>query len=179
MRMGALANRYATALFTAAAEHGCAAEVGNQLQQLLQEMAEDGIFRQFMLNRSIPSARKKQIAAEALAEVLHPYVLNFLFLLFDKDREDILPEIGTAYLQVQQDAEHILAATLVTAAPVTEQTVTDIAASLSQLYQGKKIVFTQEIDPSLLGGAVIQIGNTMIDGSLKHKLAALREALVR
>ena len=176
MKTGALAARYAQALFAAADEKGLTEEIGSQLAAILQEMETDGMFRSFMLDRSVPAPKKRKMIEETFGDKLHLYVRNFLFILFDKDREYVLAEIGAVYVRLLLERQNILPATLTTAVPVDDATVKELAAVLTQKYN-KEIVFSLETDPKILGGAVIRVGDQMIDGSLKHQLAVMRNDL--
>lgn len=176
MKTGALAARYAEALFAAAEEQGVSAEIGEQLAALGRELNEDAAFRGLVLDKSMPAPRKKQIFHDLLGSSLHPYVVNFFCLLFDKDREDVLEQIIAVYRQLEQRKQGLLTVQLTTAKPIGAEEEAALKAALSKAY-GQQVTFTHEVDPALLGGAAVTIGDTTIDGSLKSRLQSLRRQL--
>ena len=101
---------------------------------------------------------------------------RYLAVLADAGRLQLLPEIAALYEQQRAEAEHVVKAT------ITSATVLD-AAEVAKLHDALKRRFGQEVeiatavDPDLIGGAVIDAGDVVIDGSLRNKLARLESAL--
>lgn len=178
MKQQALAIRYAQALFDAAAEHGCTDTVEEQLSALLHAMDAEAALRSFWLDRSISSMNKKEWMTTALSAAVHPYVINFLSLLADKQREGLLWGIAAEFASLCRDARGILSVTLTTAAPAEEEQLQALKTVLSRRYDRTVELHCKE-DPSLLGGGLLQIGDTCIDGSLRHRLDQLRQQLTR
>lgn len=178
MNTGALAARYAQALFAAAEARGLSAEIGGELSALGRELRENQAFRDFVLDKSLPAPRKKEIFSALLKDALHEYVYNFFCLLFDKDREPALERIIAAYQRLEQERQGQLPVTLTTARPLGEAEEAALAAALSRAY-GREIVFSRCVDPAVLGGAMVAVGDVTIDGTLKSRLNALRKQLLK
>jgi len=102
--------------------------------------------------------------------------LRFLGVLADAQRLSLLPEIAGVYEQLRADAEHVVRAT-VTSAAAMSQTERDMIAVALKKRLGCEVDITTAVDASLIGGAVIDTGEVVIDGSLKGKLARLQRSL--
>lgn len=102
---------------------------------------------------------------------------NFLKLLLEYDRVDVLPEIAAQFDELKADVENTVDVTVTSAVPLDDAQQAQIAAALKSRL-GREIVLTTKIDESLIGGAVIRAGDVVIDGSLRARLEGLAHALV-
>jgi F-type H+-transporting ATPase subunit delta len=105
-------------------------------------------------------------------------VTRFLALLADNRRLPLLPEIAGLYEQLRNEAEHVVKATLTSAAALPDAELEAIRAALRKRF-GCEVELETAIDESLIGGAMIDAGDVVIDGSLKGKLARLESALAQ
>jgi len=105
-------------------------------------------------------------------------VTRFLALLADNRRLPLLPEIAGLYEQLRNEAEHVVKATVTSAAALPDAELEAIRAALRKRF-GSEVELQTAIDESLIGGAVIDAGDVVIDGSLKGKLARLESALAQ
>jgi F-type H+-transporting ATPase subunit delta len=101
---------------------------------------------------------------------------SFLALLADNRRLALLPEIAGLYEQLRAEAERVVHARVTSAAPLPEAELESLAAALRRRF-GSEVAIETAIDESLIGGAVIDAGDVVIDGSLKGKLDRLQAAL--
>ena len=168
-----LARPYARAAFALACEH----------DQLSQWSMRLGFSAQIALDPRVQAllSHPKLEADEAVALLMppgapDPLFTQFLAVLTDNGRLALLPEIAALYAQQRAEAEHVVKAT------ITSATVLD-AVELGKLHDALKRRFGQEVEittavnPDLIGGAVIDAGDVVIDGSLRNKLARLELAL--
>ena len=102
---------------------------------------------------------------------------NFLGLLFDNRRLSLLPEIAGLYDELRLEAEGVVKAKVTSAAALPAAELETIKAALRRRF-GRDVELEAAVDESLIGGAVIDAGGVVIDGSLKGKLGRLRAALV-
>lgn len=102
---------------------------------------------------------------------------NLLEVLADNDRLSILPEIATLFEQLRAEIEGTLEAEIISAKPLSEDQLNDIAAALKRRL-GREVTFSCKTDESVLGGAVIRAGDLVIDGSAVGKLNQLAAALL-
>ena len=168
-----LARPYARAAFALAREH----------DQLSQWSMRLGFSAQIALDPRVQAllSHPKLEADEAVALLMppgapDPLFTQFLAVITDNGRLALLPEIAALYAQQRAEAEHVVKAT------ITSATVLD-AVELGKLHDALKRRFGQEVEittavnPDLIGGAVIDAGDVVIDGSLRNKLARLELAL--
>jgi F-type H+-transporting ATPase subunit delta len=102
---------------------------------------------------------------------------RFLALLADNRRLALLPEIAGLYEQLRNEAERVVKATVTSATALPASELEGIKAALKRRF-GREVEVETAIDPALIGGAVIDAGDVVIDGSLKGKLERLQSALV-
>jgi F-type H+-transporting ATPase subunit delta len=103
---------------------------------------------------------------------------NFIKLLLENKRTNVLPEISAHFEVLKADIENSVEATVTSAAPLSKVQQDDIARSLKKRL-GRDVNITTEIDENLIGGAVIRAGDVVIDGSLRARLEGLATALVK
>lgn len=103
---------------------------------------------------------------------------RFLALLAENRRLHLLPEIAGLYEQMRAEAESVVRARLISAQPMTYEDLESYRALLQRRF-GRRVDLTLEVDESLIGGAIIDTGEKVIDGSVKGKLARLQAALAQ
>jgi F-type H+-transporting ATPase subunit delta len=130
---------------------------------------------QFLTSPVVPPDRKRAALAELLPE-LAPPVHNFLTLLARRDRLELVPEIAAQFRRRVNEHRGIQVAQVTTAVPLDERQRDLIATRLSAR-TGKQVVLETQVDPAILGGVVAQIGDDVIDGSVRGRLERLRRAL--
>jgi F-type H+-transporting ATPase subunit delta len=171
------ADRYAQALYDLAVENGAADAVGADLEQLTQLAASSPELG--ALVRSPVVARDAQ--AKAIGEVLaqgeaHWLTRNFVQLTAKNRRLNLLPAITRSYGAIAAKARGEIAAEVTTAYALSETQIADLKGQLKAAY-GRDPKLTIWIDPSLIAGLVVKVGSTMVDSSLKTKLASLKSVL--
>lgn len=103
---------------------------------------------------------------------------HFLAVLAENDRLPVLPEIAALYERQREEAERTLKVNVRTAALIDQDELDKLKAALRQRLRAD-IVIEQTLDPSVLGGAVIDAGHVVIDGSVRGRLARLQQALAQ
>jgi F-type H+-transporting ATPase subunit delta len=101
---------------------------------------------------------------------------SFLRVLADNDRMQLLPEIASQFEQLRAEVENTVDVTITSAIELTAEQRDKFAASLAKRF-GRKVRLHCEVDPRLIGGAVVRAGDFVIDGSLHGKLERLRSAM--
>lgn len=110
-------------------------------------------------------------------ETVDSPLAGFLALLVENRRAQLLPDIAALFEELKRDAERILKVTLRSATPVPAAQIDAMKIALKKRF-GRDIELDQRIDPSVIGGAVIDAGDMVIDGSVRGRLARLESALV-
>lgn len=172
-----IVRRYAAALLNAARKAGAIDRVESDLG--LVSYALDSVPSLCRITRSpiVSRERKKAILEETLADKLHPLTLSFLKLLVDKRREEIITSIESEYVQLADEARGIIKAHVLTAVELTDEQKSRLTETLSRA-TGKNVLVSAEVDRSIIGGVLVRIGDTVIDGSIRGQLLLLRNRLI-
>lgn len=172
-----VAQRYAAALADAAIDRRDAEAVKRGLDDFLAAYFETPDLRNLLESPAVADDLKRKVI-EKLAErmKLDPAVRNFLYLVVDHRRTEILREIRGAFRGELNQRLGIAEARIVSARDLGEAERRELTAALERR-TGRKIEASFERDESLLGGAVVRVGSTVYDGSLRERLARLRRQL--
>ena len=171
--LSTLARPYAEAVFRLAREKNALSEWADRLAALAT-IASDPRMRAVIADPNTSAAR----AAELIASVMDvgDAGKNLLAVLAGNDRLMLLPEIASQYEVLKAEAEGKLEATIVSAQGMSEAQKAELLAALKARF-GRDVEATVEIDESLIGGAVITVGDQVIDGSVKGRLQKMAAAL--
>ena len=134
-------------------------------------------FQQILDHPSITAEDKRAAIVKAFSGKVSDLSLRLFELLLDKRRLNLLPFIEKQYHELLNEHKRILSANLISAEPINEKAVADIKARLTE-HLGKKLELAVEVDPSLIGGLVLRLGDQVLDGSLKGKLRNLERTLL-
>jgi len=174
-----LAKRYAQALLDVAAESGVAEVVGSELTAVAALLREQRELRQVLAN---PAVRRRDALGllEAVLDRmdLRPLSRTFLRVVLEAGRLAGLDEILRSYQGLLDERLERVRAVVTTAAPLEAVAAARLTAELRRL-TGKQVLLEVAEDPALLAGVVTRIGSRVYDGSLRTRLAALRERLAR
>ena len=129
----------------------------------------------FLTSPVVPAERKRTVMAELLPGI-PPEVGRFLAILAHRDRLDLVPEIAVIFRRLLNEHRDIAVAQVTTAVPIDERQKAQIGNRLAQRL-GKTVVVETRVDPSILGGVVAQVGDNVIDGSVRGRLERLRRTL--
>jgi F-type H+-transporting ATPase subunit delta len=128
------------------------------------------------LSSPVEAAEKKLTVLDELLPGLPPTVRNFFAILAHRDRLDLMPQIVAAFRRLVNEYRGIVVADVTTAVPINDRQKTVIATRLGRRL-GKTVVIETHVDPSILGGVVAQVGDDVIDDSVRGRLERLRRTL--
>jgi F-type H+-transporting ATPase subunit delta len=174
MRIETAAKRYAQAAFAVALERGNADRWLGDLDALDSLVAQPEAAAVLQSDR-VPDIEKERLLKAALPDV-EPAVLNLARLLVAKRRIRLAPQVREEFSNLLDAHEGRARATVTTAVPLTDEQKAQVAQRLSQI-SGKTVTLEQVVDPGIVGGLVARIGDTLIDGSTRSRLAALKKRL--
>lgn len=169
-----LARPYARAAFAIAREEGAFAQWSNALAFASRVAADPRAASSLMHPQLSHDDAVALLAIDGAGESF----IRFLGLLAENRRLQQLPEIAGLYEELRAEAERVVKATVTSAAELPPGELDNIKAALRRRF-GREVELDTAIDPSLIGGAVIDAGDVVIDGSLKGKLSRLQAALAQ
>ena len=171
--LSTLARPYAEAVFRLAKEKNALGEWADRLNTLAAIVSDERM--QAMIADPNTSAER---AAELIGSITETGEAgkSLLTVLAGNDRLLLLPEISAQYEVLKAEAEGVLEATIVSALEMSESQKADVMAALKAKF-GRDVQATVEVDASLIGGAVITVGDQVIDGSVKGRLQKMAATL--
>ena len=173
-----VAKRYAKALVALAREHRRLVETGEQLKHLAQLIDDTPDLKSLLNNPAISQHFKENLLTD-LSQRLRMGTLetNFVRILLQKGRLQEMPQIVALYEVLAEEAQNRLRVRVKSAFPLSPALQEEVRQRFAQ-YTSKDIVIDQEIDPTLIGGIVAQMGSLVLDGSIRSELLRLMTALV-
>jgi F-type H+-transporting ATPase subunit delta len=170
-----LARPYAEAVF-ALARDADALNPWDQLLQSLATVAADPSVRACLSNPHLSPAQLTQLLAESSGYVLNPQQQSFVSLLVENDRATLLPEIYTLFKLHKNVHEGVRDAQVSSAFPLDADAQARLTGDLETRF-GTRLNVSVAIDPELIGGVRIAVGDAVIDASVRGKLATMAAAL--
>jgi F-type H+-transporting ATPase subunit delta len=171
------AKRYADAVFCLARDKGTLDAWQGDLA-LLASIVEDGRIATYLTNPSV-SAESKIAAVESAISAwnVQPETHKLARILIERDRVRLVPEIRELFDE-QVRTEHGIVAAYVTTAESLNDAERDLVREKLEELTGKQVQMDIQVDPDLIGGIIIRVGDQVIDGSVRNKLEKLRSRLV-
>lgn len=176
MEATTVARSYAEGLYALADKHKLHDEFAQGFAAL-DVMLGEPLARAFLESPKVERGQKKQVLTTALGERVHPLFLNFVLLVLDKRRQGIYGTIANQYRDLVETAAGRLHVNVTVARTPSPELEADIRARLSDIF-GQTVVPHVTVDEKILGGIVVRTGDTVIDGSLRRRLVAMRRRLL-
>ncbi len=168
---------YAEALFEAAREREELEGVLEDLEEFVGALRENEELQLFFYGGQIPE-REKRRAIDALTEEMTLSTRNFLKLLSDNGREEILEEVLLRYEELVKEHLGKIEVEVTTAVELSDEELDRLKERLGRILEGREVILETRVDPDLLGGAVFRFGGRMVDGSVRGQLQNLREEML-
>jgi F-type H+-transporting ATPase subunit delta len=169
--------QYATALADIALEQGAAEPVKQQLEDFGAAYAESAELRSVLSSPAVERTAKHGVIEKLATRMgASRIVRNFLFIMVDNQRTHLWPEILQTFEGVIRQRQGVAEAEVTSSAELTAPQKTQLQQTLERL-TGRKIQAKYSLDPALLGGAVVRIGDTIYDGSVRNRLNQMRARL--
>lgn len=169
--------QYANALADIALAQGAGDAALHQLNDFREAYAESSELRNFLASPAVDREAKHGVIEKLVARLGASRIIrNFLFVIADHGRMHILPEIFESFQEVVRDRQGIAEAEISSAFELSAAQKAEFAFTLERM-TGQRIEAKYSLDPSLLGGAVVRIGDAIYDGSVRNRLNEMRSKL--
>lgn len=176
MRDRGVASRYAGALLTTGKEEGVLGEVAESYIAVNQVMAENPALPSFLEGPQVAESEKKELISSLFADKVEPVLVRFFHLLVDKNRLEYLVEIGEEYGRLVEREQGVARAVVTTAVPLTDDLEAALTAKLAAL-TGARIIMEKSVDPGVIGGVSVTVGDQIINHTVRTQLDQLRDHL--
>lgn len=177
MSQSPVAKRYAEALFQLAQAHNSVDAVTADMAEIKKVLADNKELNVLLVSPQIPAAQKRQMFDTIFAGA-QQIVLNALKVILDKGRINELPEIVNEFMTIAYNASGAAEAVVYSTTTLTEDELNRISTTFAQKVGKTTLHITNEIDPSLLGGIKVQVGNLIYDSTIATKLENLKRTLI-
>jgi F-type H+-transporting ATPase subunit delta len=167
---------YAEALFSVARAEGTLGEVEDELFRFSQTLSGSDELRDALTDASIPASRRQQIVEDLLGGKASPTTVALVSMVVGTGRARELPAIIRRLVDMSAVEANREVAEVRSAVPLSDDQRARLAKALNEA-TGKQVEVKVVVDPSVLGGIVAQVGDTVIDGSVRNRLDQLRDAL--
>jgi len=172
-----IATVYARALFEVAKERGDLDEVREQIGQFADALDSERALQTFFFSPYFSTEEKKDGLHKAIDGAADA-VMNFLELLVEKHRMPAIFRIRRELDALWRKENQMLPVQLTSAIPLDEQTVADLGRTIGER-TGRKVDVTASVNPDILGGIVLRVGNSILDASIRNRLESLRKQVAR
>ena len=166
---------YANALFEVARVEGSLAEVEDELFRFARTLESNDQLRSTLTDEAVPVARRQGVVEDLLGTKASPVTVNLIGFVVGAGRARQLPQIIDRLVDRAASAKDSVVGEVRSAIPLTDDQKNRLAEALGKA-TGKKVEVKVVVDPSVLGGLVAQVGDTVIDGSVRARLDQLRES---
>ena len=177
MRETTIARNYAETLLELARRAGDLTAWGQAVDDVAEAMQSNRTLRLFLESPRVSAAQKNQILGRAFEGQLPHVFVRFLQALVNHRRQMLLPQIAHEFHDLVDQVEGRLHANVTVTAEPSDTERRAIAQQLSRAY-GKDVVPHFLVNPAILGGVVVRVGDTVLDGSVRRRLASLRTRML-
>ncbi|RAS73066.1 F0F1 ATP synthase subunit delta [Priestia endophytica] len=178
MSNGVVARRYGVALFQLAKEQHILDEASKQLEIIKNVFNENPQFLEILTHPKIDRQKKKALMEETFSTCLPP-VQHALLLLLDRHRIAIVTEVIDHFLALYDEEKSVAKALVYSAKALSEDEKSSLSNTFSKKVNKKSLHIENIVDPSLIGGVKLRIGNRIYDGSVKGRLERVRSTLTK
>ncbi len=177
-RAETVSRNYAETLLALASRAGDVAGWGRMAQEVVDALNADPRLRRFLESPRVTADHKTEMLGRAFQDRYPRMFVRFFQTLVAKGRQRLLAEVVAEYQALVDVAEGRVHARVTLAAAPSEADRAALAASLSRVL-GKQVTPHVSVDPAILGGVIVRVGDTVMDGSVRKRLATLRRSLMR
>jgi F-type H+-transporting ATPase subunit delta len=175
--MDELARVYARSLFEVALEQGKLDLLREQLSQFADALAENRQLSVFFFSPYF-ATKEKQEGLERIFEGPDEALLNFLELLIENHRMPVIFRIRSEYERLWEEENRMLPVEITSAIALDGQTTEELGRTIGER-TGRKVTLAARVDPDILGGIILRVGNSILDASIRNRLEQLRRQVAQ
>jgi F-type H+-transporting ATPase subunit delta len=175
--MEEIAAVYARALFEVASDHDKLDDVRDQLGAFADALSETRDLQVFFFSPYFSTAEKEDGLDRVVTDA-DPTIVNFLKLLIEKHRMPVLFRIRADYERLWEDENKLLPVQITSAVELDDAVVKQLGDRIAE-QTDRKVQVSAQVNPDILGGIVVQVGNSVLDASVKNRLEQLRKQVVK
>jgi len=175
--MEEIAEVYARALFEVAKEHDALDRVHDELGEFAEALSNDRTLQVFLFSPYFSSGEKRDGIARIVSDA-DEHLLNFLELLAERHRMPALFRIKREFDALWADERRLLPVTVTSAIELDEGLVNEIGKRIEN-QTGRTVELSSNVDPDVLGGLMVQVGNMVLDGTVRNRLERLRKQVAK
>lgn len=173
-----VAKKYGRAIYEIAFEQKSLEKTEEELKLIAETVKENAELSDFLHHPLLSKDAKKDTIKKLFADKVAPVVLQFCYVVIDKDRFDFFPGMVDVYSALAHEGLGIEEALVTSASPLSKAQAAALSEKLAEM-TGKKIVMKQKVDQALIGGFTVQIGDRFIDGSVARQLQTLKAKIMQ
>lgn len=177
MRDTTIARNYAETLIVLAGRSGDLRGWGSMINEVATAMEQNATLRLFLESPRVAAAKKIEVLSAAFDNRMPRLLVRYLHSLVSHRRQMLIPEIAREYLNLVDEREGRLHARVTVAREADAETQGVITQQLSRVFN-KTVIPHFSVDPSILGGVVVNVGDTVLDGSVRKRLSSLRRRML-
>jgi F-type H+-transporting ATPase subunit delta len=176
-RITPLAVAYAKSLLELATERKVEEDIGRELAEIGKMVGENPDFQTFLANPAIGEADRGSIVDKAFRGRVSELVLNTLLVMNLKGRLGLLRQVATAFADLLQEQQGIVEADVIVADKLSPDQLEQVRQKVGTALE-REVILHQYVDPSVIGGLVLRVGDRLLDASVKAQLRAIRRQLL-
>ncbi|MFQ6614336.1 MAG: ATP synthase F1 subunit delta [Fidelibacterota bacterium] len=178
MRPDKKSKTYARVLIKVAGDQNAIPAVDESLQNVTELLRNEPLFKVVFHTRRITAAEKLSLLRKTFSAAVHPIVLEFLILLVEERKTTVLPEVTKLFSRLRDEALNQVPLMIYSSEALSEEVRIDLIRRL-EASTGKTLKADAVVDPSLLGGIKLRLGNLYLDASLSKQLDHLKHFILK
>ncbi len=171
-----IGKRYALALFEAGQELNKLDSFKKELNYITDILEKESELMAVLEHPKVSKQQKKNLIVNIFGEIVSQEMINFLYIIVDKGREQNILDINKEYEYLYNDEKNIIEAVAITAVPMDRSSQDKLSVVLSNKL-GKTVKIKNKIDNTILGGVLLKIENKIIDGTIKGRLESMEKTI--
>ncbi|MFP4015938.1 MAG: ATP synthase F1 subunit delta [Halanaerobiales bacterium] len=174
-----IAKKYSLALFNLGKENSSLIEYRDELEAFVKTLKENPDLKRFLSHPRVRVEDKKKTIEKIFADNLSRNISNFVRLLIDRRREMYIELIYKNFLNLVNKEKDIIEVEVTSAIELSEELKNSLEKKLDKLLDKKEIIIKEKVDPEIIAGMIVKIGDNVIDGSFRSRLDSLKNNIMQ